>query len=90
MREDCIQAVKSSLPNKCEKAVFLPHRTLHPPWKGGGPFQSWALDCIVGLKPPALDGSTTVVVGVDSFTKWVEIAPLPTRHASQVAAWFHS
>lgn len=90
MREDCIQAVKSSLPNKCEKAVFLPHRTLHPPWKGGGPFQSWVLDCIVGLKPPALDGSTTVVVGVDSFTKWVEIAPLPTRHASQVAAWFHS
>ena len=89
LRRECLAAAASALPNKRERARFLPHMQLHPPWKGGGPFQVWVLDCIVGL-PPSTHGATTILVAVDAFTKWVEAGPIVTRTAAEVTDWFHS
>jgi hypothetical protein len=37
----------------------------------------WAIDCIVNLSPPSPTGSTTVIVCIDPFTKWVELGDIP-------------
>ena len=42
------------------------------------------------LKPPVPDGSMDIVVAVDPFTRWMEIAPLPTRSSADVTMWFHN
>ena len=41
------------------------------------------------VKPPALDGLTDIIIAVDPFTRWMEIAPFPTRSAADVTMWFH-
>jgi hypothetical protein len=43
----------------------------------------------VGLKPPAPNGGTHVIVCVDPFSKWVEIAVLPELDSSNSATWFY-
>ena len=42
------------------------------------------------LKLPAPDGLTDIVVAVDPFTRWMDIAPLPTRSSADVTMWFHN
>jgi Integrase core domain len=76
------------MPNKKERAKFLPLRSLHPTWKGGAPFQCWVIDSITGL-PPDSDGCTAVVIAVDAFTKWVEAQPVRNRSAVETAAFLH-
>ena len=43
------------------------------PW----PFAQWGFD-IMGLFPTALRQLKFLVVGIDYFTKWVEVEPLAT------------
>lgn len=53
------------------------------------PFSSWSIDTIVNLSPPAPDGSTSVLVCVDTMSKWVEVGPIMTLDSLSTATWFH-
>ena len=72
-----------------DSAKFRESPYLLPTEKGAAPFRLWCLDLITDLKPPAPDGSTDIVVAVDPFTRWMEIALLPTRSSADVNTWFH-
>ena len=72
-----------------EGAKFKPPPYLSPAPKGGAPFRLWALDTITNMIPPAHDGSTSVLVCVDPFTRWVEAIPLPQLTSMCVTDAFH-
>lgn len=40
------------------------------------------------LKPAAPNGGTDVIVCVDPFSKWVELAVLPELDSTNTATWF--
>ena len=89
MRRDCAARARAALPRQQESARFR-----HPPWllpteRGARPFRIWCLDLITGLQPAAPDGSTEVIVGIDPFTRWLEMAALPDKSAARVVTWFH-
>ena len=41
------------------------------------------------LQPPEPNGSMDIVVAVNPFTGWMEIAPLLKRSTADVIIWFH-
>ena len=45
---------------------------------------------IMDLKPPVPDASVDIVVAVDPFTRWMEIAFLPMRSYAYMTTWFHN
>jgi len=56
--------------------VHVPTNELHSiikPW----PFRGWALDVIVEIRPNSSKGHRFILVGIDYFTKWIEVVPLP-------------
>ena len=55
-------------------------RKLRPPWTG--PF------LIVEINPRSKSGSAYILVMVDQFTKWVELAALPAQNAELTARAF--
>ena len=64
-----------------------PLKELSPTSKGGRPFATWAVDQAPGL-PEDKDGDSVLAVAVDCFSKWVEIAKLPSKEPGVVAGWF--
>ena len=56
-------------PNIHQPGGFL--NLLSSPW----PFAQWGLD-IVGLFPKVAENKKYLLVGIDYFTKWVEVEPL--------------
>lgn len=38
--------------------------------------------------PDSVDGNRVIVVAVDCFTKYVELAILPSKEATVIADWF--
>ena len=54
-----------------------------------GPFQGWSVD-LAGPFPADADGNRWAAVAVDVYTKWVEIALLPSKHAFVTARWFYT
>ena len=53
------------------------------------PFSCWAIDTIIGLSPPAPDGSTAVVVCVDCVTKWAEVGIVQHVDSYHTARFFN-
>lgn len=51
--------------------------------------QQWSIDTVVGMDPPAPDGSIYVVIMVDTFSKWVEIASIPNKSAEETTKVLH-
>jgi hypothetical protein len=49
----------------------------------------WSIDTVVGMDPPAPDGSIYVILMIDTFSKWVEIASVPTKAAEETTKVFH-
>ena len=49
-----------------------------------------AVDSIVGLKPPAPDGATSVILAVDTCSRFVVAGRLPTLSSYATANWFHA
>jgi hypothetical protein len=41
------------------------------------------------MDPPAPDGSIYVVIMVDTFSKWVEIASIPNKSAEETTKLLH-
>ena len=63
----------------------LPLATYRP----DAPFQGWSVD-LAGPFPADGDGMRWAAVAVDVYTKWVEIALLPSKHAFVCARWFYT
>lgn len=53
----------------------MPSSELHAiikPW----PFRGWELDVIAEIRPSSSKQQKFIVVGIDYFTKWIEVIPL--------------
>lgn len=86
---DCLEAAAHSMPRLKQRARFRPPPFLHPCEKGAAPFRIWSVDSIVKLRPRAPDGAESIIVAVDTFTKWVELGTVPALDSHHAAAWFH-
>ncbi|RDX89109.1 Retrovirus-related Pol polyprotein, partial [Mucuna pruriens] len=74
MEVDCYQHIKKCM--KCQTyadhinaALFVLHN-LTSPW----PFVMWGIDVIGPIKPKASNEHRFILVAIDYFTKWVEVA----------------
>ncbi|KAL1352493.1 hypothetical protein AAHE18_06G171000 [Arachis hypogaea] len=76
IQRDCINCARSC--EECQKHGSLQHipaSELHviiKPW----PFRGWALNLIGQIHPPSSNGHKFILVGVDYFSKWLEVIPL--------------
>ena len=52
------------------------------------PGQGWSVD-LAGPFPPDHQGNNYLAVAVDTHTKWVEAAPIPSKHSFNTARWFY-
>jgi len=83
IQEDCIAYTRKCLP--CQKhspKTHLHQEELHhisSPW----PFSKWGMD-IIGPFPPRKGQVKFLLVGIDYFSKWIEVEPLATITAKQV------
>ena len=71
---------------QCESrnAGFLGKAPIQDNYQATYPFQKVSIDLLTGL--PATDqGNTVLLTVVDCFTRWVELIPLPSRTAKEVA-----
>ena len=57
---------------------------LLPTEKGAALFRLWCLELIADLKPPVPNRLMDIIVAVDPFTRWMEIATLPTRSSADL------
>ena len=77
MLKDCIEFAKGC--QECQKHVgiqYVPANELHSiinPWS----FRVWALDIIGEIHPFSSRGHRFIWVGINYFTKWIEVIPLP-------------
>ena len=88
MKGDCEKVAATSLERLVEHTKYKQPPYLFPTEKGRRPFVIWAIDTLVGLKPPAPNGGTDIVLGVDPFSKWVELAVMPELDSTNTATWF--
>ena len=89
MRADCIHTCSRLFPPQVERARFKRPPYLYPTEKGSKPFQIWSVDSLPNLSPAALNGATSVIVAVDMFTKWVELAALLELNSFYTAQFLH-
>ena len=74
MESNCIKYVRRCY--KCQiyadkaHAPTFPLHVLTAPW----PFSMWGLDVIGPIEPKASNGHRFILVAIDYFTKWVEVA----------------
>jgi len=76
MLKDCIDFTKRCQECQVHAGIqHVPASELHSivkPW----PFGGWALDVIGKIKPGSSGKHKHILVGIDYFTKWVEVIPL--------------
>jgi len=76
MKKDCIEFAKRC--QECKKYSWIqrvPASELHlivKPWL----FRGWALDIIGEIIPTLSGGHHFILVGINYFTKWIEVIPL--------------
>lgn len=66
-----------------------PTATPETSYRPNGPFMGWSVD-LAGPFPADGDGMRWAAVAVDVYTKWVEVALLPSKHAFVTARWFYT
>lgn len=87
METDCFKYVKKC--HKCQiyaDKVKVSHTALNiltAPW----PFSMWGIDIIGMIEPKDVNGHRFILVAIDYFTKWVEVASY-TNVMRQVITWF--
>jgi len=75
--KDCIKFAKGC--QECQKHAGIQHvpaselHSIIKPWS----FRGWALDVIGEIHPKSSKGHRFILVGIDYFTKWIEVIPLP-------------
>lgn len=83
MLKDCIEFSKGC--QECQVHADIQHvpaRELHSivkPWLRG-----WALDLVGEIQPPSSKNQRYILVGIDYFTKWIEVIPLPNLDQEDV------
>jgi Integrase zinc binding domain/Integrase core domain len=87
---DTIEEVLSRCPSCQAEKIGAPPReayraTIRPPLPGRG----WSID-LAGPFPADVDGNRYLAVAVDCLTKWVEVRPLPSKHAFRCAEWLYA
>ena len=68
----------------------LPPPTREPPWQTNSttaPGQGWSID-LAGPFPRDEHSNIYLAVAVDVHTKWIEAAPISSKHAFRTAEWF--
>ncbi|XP_058741269.1 uncharacterized protein LOC131613635 [Vicia villosa] len=84
MLKDCIEFAKGF--QECQKFSGIQHvpaSELHAivkPW----PFRGWALDLIGEIKSASSKQQKYILVGIDYFTKWIEVIPLVSVNQESV------
>ncbi|XP_050878515.1 uncharacterized protein LOC127082320 [Lathyrus oleraceus] len=77
MLKDCVEFTKGCQECQVHAGIqHVPASELHSiikPW----PFRGWALYLIGEIRPPSSKSQRYILVGVDYFTKWIEVIPLP-------------
>ena len=74
MENDCSKFVQKC--HKCQvhgDLIRVPHhelKVMSSPW----PFVAWGMDVIGPIEPAASNGHRFILVPIDYFTKWVEVA----------------
>ena len=87
MESDCCKFVKRC--HKCQvyaDKIHVPPNPLNvisSPW----PFSMWGIDMIGMIEPKASNGHRFILVAIDYFTKWVEVASY-ANVTKQVVVWF--
>ncbi|XP_050876195.1 uncharacterized protein LOC127079883 [Lathyrus oleraceus] len=88
MLKDCIEFAKGCQECKVHAGIqHVPTSELHSivkPW----PFRGWDLDLIGEIQPPSSKNQRYILVGVDYFTKWVEVISLPNVAQEDVIEFF--
>ena len=74
MLKDCIDFAKGC--QECQKHAGIQRVLASEPVKPW-PFRGWNLDVIGEIKPKSSKDHRYILVGIDYFTKWVEVVPLP-------------
>ena len=54
------------------------------------PFSVWGIDVIGRIAPKALNGHEYILVAIDYFTKWVEVASYSVLKAKHVAQFLEN
>ena len=90
METDCCQFVERC--PKCQMHgdfTHMPPSELHAltsPW----PFSVWGIDIIENISPKSSNGHEYILVAIDYFTKWVEVASYARLTAVRVAKFIRS
>ena len=85
MRRDCDLFVKNCTACTVERQWFTRQTPLTPCPQPSKACEGWSMDLITDL-PPSAEGHTFVMVIVDCFTKWVELYPLRSKSAAEIAS----
>ena len=59
----------------------MPLHTMTSPW----PFSTWGIDIIGKIHPMASNAHEFILVAIDYFTKWVEVASYKVLNSKKVA-----
>ena len=87
---DCCQFVQRC--SKCQMhgdLIHVPPSELHAltlPW----PFSVWGIDIIGKILPKYSSGHEFILVAIDYFTKWVEVASYARLTSAKVASFIRS
>jgi hypothetical protein len=73
----------------CQKSATCPPAQPSIRWIRQPPFQELAID-VLEMPFPDADGNAKVLVVLDSFTRALELFPLPTADAERVAECLYS
>ena len=87
LRDDCHQIHAQCHECTKEKAKFKQPHYLHPTIKPLGIFLAWSID-LIGPLPESNNGDKWVIVAVDCYSRWVELAALKDKASDTTARWF--
>jgi hypothetical protein len=73
----------------CQKSATMPHASAPTRWIRQPPFKECAID-VLEMPFPDSDGNSKILVVVDSFTRAIELFPLPAADAERVAECLYS
>ena len=90
METDCCQFVQRCPECQMHKdLIHVPPFELHAltsPW----PFSMWGVDMIERVSPKSFNGHKYILVAIDYFTKWAEVASYASLIVAKVAKFIRS
>ena len=90
MEVDCAAHIRKC--HQCQVHGDLKHmspmllHTMTSPW----PFSTWGIDIIGKILPAASNGHEFILVDIDFFTKWVEVASYKVLNSKKVAQFIQT